>query len=210
MTAPNKLIYSIVKRLIDILISITCLILFLPIMIAISILVRFFIGKPILFRQTRIGLNEEPFTLIKFTTMTNTVNTHGHLLPDKDRLTRLGKLLRKLSIDELPELWLVLKGEMSLVGPRPLLPEYLPLYNENQKTRHHVKPGITGLAQVSGRNHLSWEDKFSLDVDYVNQQSTLLDLWILWKTILVVIHGQGIQQLNHVTSEKFSGSIARK
>lgn len=156
----------------------------------------------------RPGLSGTPFKLIKFRTMTDQVDHAGHLLPDSVRLTRFGKLLRSTSLDELPELWNVLKGEMSLVGPRPLLMDYLPLYNEEQQRRHEVRPGITGWAQVNGRNALSWEDKFKYDVWYVENQSFWLDIKILFLTVIKVVKRDGIQGEQSVTAEKFMGTSA--
>jgi len=163
-------------------------------------------GRPILFRQVRPGLNEKLFTIYKFRTMSNKRDERGELLPDKDRLEGFGKFIRATSLDELPQLFNVLKGDMSFVGPRPLLVEYLTLYNKEQRRRHSVKPGITGLAQINGRNAISWEDKFKYDIEYVDNQSFLLDLKILWKTFLKVIKRDGVSAKGHVTVEKFRGS----
>jgi lipopolysaccharide/colanic/teichoic acid biosynthesis glycosyltransferase len=163
-------------------------------------------GRPILFRQNRIGLNEKIFTIYKFRTMTNKRDKNGELLPDRDRLDNFGKSLRATSLDELPQLFNVLKGDMSFVGPRPLLVEYLPLYNKEQRRRHSVLPGITGLAQINGRNAISWEDRFRYDIEYVDNKSLWLDLKILWRTFLKVIKRDGVSADNHVTVEKFRGS----
>lgn len=163
-------------------------------------------GGPVLFRQIRPGLHEHPFTLFKFRTMTDQINASGDLLPDKDRLTKSGLFLRKTSLDELPQLFNVLKGEMSLVGPRPLLMEYLPLYSSEQAKRHHVRPGITGWAQVHGRNTLSWKDKFYLDVWYVENVSFILDMKILGMTVIRVFQRSGINALDADTMKKFTGN----
>lgn len=163
-------------------------------------------GSPVLFRQIRPGLHEYPFILLKFRTMTEQINASGDLLPDKDRLTKLGLFLRKTSLDEFPQLFNVLKGEMSLVGPRPLLMEYLPLYSSEQAKRHHVRPGITGWAQVHGRNTLSWKDKFSLDVWYVENISFILDMKILGMTVIRVFQRSGISAPDADTMKKFTGN----
>lgn len=163
-------------------------------------------GRPIFFKQERPGQYEKPFKLYKFRTMKNDRNQHYELLPDEQRLTRLGMFLRKYSLDELPQLINVLKGDMSLVGPRPLLLEYLPLYTEEQRIRHEVKPGITGLAQVSGRNTLTWEERFKCDCYYVEQSSCRLDMKILFLTVIKVLKKEGISSENHVTMEKFTGT----
>lgn len=162
-------------------------------------------GKPVLFKQERPGLHGKSFVIFKFRTMTKEKDTDGEFLPDEIRLTSCGKLLRKLSIDELPQLFNVLRGDLSLVGPRPLLMEYLPLYNKYQARRHEVKPGITGWAQVNGRNILSWNDRFKLDVWYVDNQSFTLDLKIIWMTIIKVFKREGINKAGHATMEKFRG-----
>jgi len=177
-----------------------------PLLVLIAILVLIFIGRPLLFLQVRPGLNEELFTLVKFRTMTNEKNSSGVLLEDALRLNKFGKFLRSTSLDEIPELWNILKGEMSFVGPRPLLVEYLPLYNIQQKKRHDVRPGITGWAQVNGRNAISWEEKFDLDVWYSENQSLLLDIKILFMTVLSVIKREGISTKGEVTMHRFTGS----
>ena len=169
-----------------------------------SVVIR--IGRPIFFKQKRPGLKGEPFTFYKFRTMTNCEDGNGNLLPDKDRLTSFGKLLRKTSLDELPSLWNVLKGDMSLVGPRPLLMEYLPLYSIEQMRRHEVKPGITGWAQINGRNSISWEEKFKLDVWYVENQSIWLDFKIILLTIWKVLKREGISHGSEATMPKFKGN----
>jgi lipopolysaccharide/colanic/teichoic acid biosynthesis glycosyltransferase len=172
----------------------------------IALFVKNKLGSPVLFRQSRPGLNGNIFNMIKFRTMTDEQDLNGNLLPDNVRLTKFGKFLRSTSLDELPGLWNVLKGDVSLVGPRPLLIEYLPLYSDKQARRHEVLPGITGWAQVNGRNAISWEEKFDLDVWYVDNQSIWLDIKILWLTVKKVIMRNGISQNNHVTMDKFKGS----
>lgn len=197
------------KRIFDVIVSLLGLVLLSPLLLLISVIVLFDVGSPVLFAQERPGVNGVPFTLRKFRTMRNTRTSEGELLPDEGRLTRVGALLRKWSLDELPELWNVLKGEMSLVGPRPLLMEYLPLYNEQQARRHLMKPGLTGLAQVSGRNSLSWEEKFELDVYYVEHWSLALDFVILLRTFLQVLSGNGVNAQGHATMPPFTGSENR-
>lgn len=193
------------KRFMDILISGSLLILLFPLLLVLSVLVKLCIGSPVFFRQLRPGLFGKPFEIIKFRTMSHLENTDG-LLPDAQRLTRFGQLLRSLSLDELPEFWNVLKGDMSLVGPRPLLMEYIPLYSQEQLRRHHIKPGITGWAQVNGRNALSWDEKFACDVWYVDNASCYLDLKIMIMTIVKVFKRQGISAPGQVTAEKFHGN----
>ena len=195
------------KSLFDLILSFIGLLFLLPIIILIVLLVRLKLGSPVFFKQARPGLNGEIFNMYKFRTMTNECDKSGVLLSDKDRLTKFGKFLRLTSLDELPELWNVLKGDMSLVGPRPLLVEYLSLYSERQFRRHEVKPGINGWAQVNGRNAISWDEKFELDVWYVDNQSIWLDIKILWMTVKKVIMRDGISQKNHVTMDKFKGSV---
>ena len=195
-----------IKRLLDLLACILGLLMFaLPLLVLIW-LVRRKLGSPVFFRQTRPGLKGKLFEMVKFRTMTDERGPDGQLLPDKDRLTPFGRWLRASSLDELPELWNVLKGEMSLVGPRPLLVEYLPLYTPEQARRHDVRPGITGWAQVNGRNAISWEEKFKLDVWYVDNQSLWLDLKILWITIKKVLVRDGISAQGDATMPKFTGS----
>jgi lipopolysaccharide/colanic/teichoic acid biosynthesis glycosyltransferase len=194
------------KRAFDIVISsILLLLLLLPLLI-LAALIRIKLGSPILFAQVRPGLGGAPFTLLKFRTMTDAIDASGILLTDEDRLTPFGQLLRRTSLDELPELWNVLKGDMSLVGPRPLLMEYLPLYSQEQNRRHDVRPGITGWAQVNGRNLLNWDERFKLDVWYVDQHSFLLDIKILILTIQKVIKREGISANGEATMSKFKGS----
>lgn len=194
------------KSLFDKTLALILIILFSPIYIIVSLLILRKMGSPILFRQQRPGKNEKIFGIYKFRTMTNEKDEHGNLLPDEQRLIGIGKFIRSTSLDELPQLFNVLKGEMSFVGPRPLLIEYLPLYNDNQKRRHDVKPGITGWAQVNGRNAISWEQKFEYDAWYVDNQSFWLDMKILWMTFLKVVKRSDISSTNHATMEKFEGS----
>ena len=195
-----------IKRLLDIIISLTALIILSPIMLVVAILVRCKLGTPVIFHQDRPGYQEKVFKLCKFRSMTDERDAEGNLLPDKVRLTKFGKMLRATSLDELPELWNILKGDMSLIGPRPLLVKYLPLYNEFQKHRHDVKPGLTGWAQVNGRNSISWEERFEMDVYYVNNQSFLLDLKILFKTVAVVFKHSDINSSTDATMEAFTGT----
>ena len=194
------------KRLFDIFVALTLLILLLPVLLVVALLIRVNLGGPILFSQDRPGLNGKIFKMYKFRSMTDERDEQGNLLADEVRLTSFGKALRSSSLDELPELVNILKGDMSLVGPRPLLVEYLPLYNQQQARRHEVRPGITGWAQVNGRNSVSWEQKFDLDVWYVENQSFLLDIKILFMTFFKVIKKDGISQAQHVTAEKFKGT----
>lgn len=193
------------KRFIDIIVSLLAIILLSPIILITALLIRVNIGSPIIFKQKRPGLNEEIFQVYKFRTMTNEVDKNGVLLPNEERLTDFGKLIRKTSMDEIPQLVNVLKGDMSFVGPRPLLVEYLPLYNSEQAKRHNVRPGITGWAQVNGRNNISWEKRFEYDVWYVKNQSMLLDLKILYLTILKVFKQADISPDNEEFVEKFKG-----
>ena len=193
------------KRLFDtFLSSLSLLLLGIP-LVFLAWTVRRSLGRPVFFRQLRPGLHGLPFQMIKFRTMTDACGPSGQLLPDSDRLTPFGRFLRSSSLDELPELWNVLKGDMSLVGPRPLLMEYLPLYSPEQARRHEVRPGITGWAQVNGRNALSWEEKFKLDVWYVDHRSLLLDIKILWLTVRKVLEREGISGDGEVTMSKFTG-----
>ena len=195
------------KRIFYLMITLPGFLLLLPVIILIAALVRLKLGSAIFFKQARPGLNGKIFNMYKFRTMTDERDEDGTLLSDKVRLTDFGKFLRSTSLDELPGLWNVLKGDMSLVGPRPLLVEYLPLYSTQQNRRHEVKPGITGWAQVNGRNAISWDEKFDLDVWYVDNQSIWLDIKILWMTVKKVIMRDGISQNNHVTMDKFKGSL---
>ncbi|MCT7501825.1 undecaprenyl phosphate N,N'-diacetylbacillosamine 1-phosphate transferase [Aliarcobacter cryaerophilus] len=194
------------KSLFDKTLALFLIILFSPIYIVLSLLIFFKMGKPILFRQKRPGYKEKIFDIYKFRTMTNEKDANGNLLSDDKRLVGIGKFIRSTSLDELPQLFNVLKGDMSFVGPRPLLKEYLPLYNEKQKRRHDVKPGITGWAQVNGRNAISWEQKFDYDVWYVDNQSFWLDIKILWLTFLKVVKRSDISSSTSSTMEKFTGS----
>ncbi|MGV8081410.1 MAG: sugar transferase [Syntrophales bacterium] len=194
------------KRAMDLALCSCMFALALPVMAVIALLIRRTLGRPVLFRQIRPGLNGKPFGLYKFRTMTDARDREGRLLPDEARLTTFGRFLRSTSLDELPELWNVLRGDMSLVGPRPLLMAYLDRYDSEQMRRHHVKPGLTGWAQVNGRNALTWEDKFRLDVWYVDNQSLLLDLKILFLTMGIVLRREGISQEGHSTAEEFMGN----
>lgn len=204
MTRSERGIYrNIIKRLLDIIFSVLFIILLSPVLIIIALLVRINLGSPILFKQKRPGMNEKVFTLYKFRTMTDERDQNGELLPDRVRLTKFGKKLRSSSLDELPELLNILKGDMSFVGPRPLSVKYLPYYNENERNRHKVRPGLTGLAQVNGRNRVTWEERFSLDLDYVNKVSFFLDIKILLKTIQVVIKRSDIVVRGNDTLENF-------
>jgi len=194
------------KRAFDVAVSLVLLVVLAPVMAAIALLVRILHGSPVLFRQVRPGLHEKPFVLYKFRTMTDRRDESGNLLPDAERLTPFGRTLRRFSLDELPQLFNVLKGDLSLVGPRPLLMEYLPLYTEEQRQRHLVRPGITGWAQVNGRNAVSWEEKFAMDVWYVHNRSMLLDLKILWLTFLRLLKPAGINQPGRATVDRFTGT----
>jgi lipopolysaccharide/colanic/teichoic acid biosynthesis glycosyltransferase len=198
--------YPFLKRVLDLVVSITAIFVLSPLLLTIAFLVRFNLGKPILFSQERPGLRGTPFTMIKFRTMRHETNAEGILLDDSQRLTKFGKLLRSTSLDELPELWNILKGDMSLVGPRPLLMQYLPLYSPLQARRHEVKPGITGWAQINGRNMLSWKEKFDLDIWYVNNRNIYLDLKIISKTFWKVISRSDISSDQHATMPPFEGN----
>lgn len=194
------------KRILDILLSGIALIVLSPIILIVGFLVRIKLGSPIIFKQERPGKSEKIFSMYKFRTMTDERDHNGEYLPDEIRLTKFGKMLRATSLDELPELWNILKGDMSIVGPRPLLVEYLPLYSEKQRKRHNVRPGLTGLAQVNGRNAISWEEKFDLDVYYVDKISFFNDLIIIIQTCKKVIKKENINTINNNTPEKFNGS----
>lgn len=198
------------KRSLDIVIASTALILLSPVYFYVAYKVRNNLGSPVLFRQLRPGLHGKPFEMIKFRTMKDAVDGQGNPLPDSERLTPFGKMLRASSLDEMPELWNVIKGEMSIVGPRPLLMEYLPLYNAEQAKRHNVRPGITGYAQVNGRNAISWEKKFELDTWYVENQSLWLDFKIMLKTIKKVLAKDDISAEGEATMSKFTGSAEHK
>ena len=195
------------KRAFDIAASASALVVLSPVLAITAYKVKKELGSPVLFRQTRPGLHGKPFEMIKFRTMKDATDKEGNALPDSERLTEFGKKLRASSLDELPELWNVLKGDMSLVGPRPLLMEYLPLYSAEQAKRHNVRPGVTGYAQVNGRNSLSWEDKFKLDTWYVEHQSLWLDMKILLKTVKKVIIKDGISAEGEATMTKFTGTV---
>ncbi|QYK00270.1 sugar transferase [Shewanella psychrotolerans] len=195
-----------IKRSLDIILSLFALILLAPVLLIVSRKVKNHLGSPVIFRQKRPGLNGEIFEMLKFRSMKDGVDEQGNVLPDSERLTPFGQKLRSTSLDELPGLWSVLKGDMSLVGPRPLLVEYLPLYNEEQARRHDVRPGITGWAQINGRNAITWEEKFRLDVWYVDNQSLFLDMKILLLTVKKVFFKEGISAQGHVTVEAFKGS----
>ena len=194
-----------IKRALDILGATIGLIVFSPILIVISMMIRRDMGSPVLFRQTRPGVHGKPFQMTKFRTMRDAIDADGRPLPDAKRLTKFGRFLRSSSLDELPELWNVLKGDMSLVGPRPLLMDYLPLYSAEQARRHEVLPGVTGWAQINGRNAISWDEKFSLDVWYVDNRNLWLDLKILWFTIRKVFKREGISSAGEATMSKFEG-----
>ena len=194
------------KRLFDLLVAIFGILIFSPILLITALLVRFFHGTPILFKQERPGYKGQSFFIYKFRTMTNRAAPDGRLLPDAERMTRFGHLLRATSVDELPELFNILRGEMSLVGPRPLLMQYLPLYNTEQMRRHDVLPGITGWAQINGRNNISWEEKFKLDLWYVDNQSFWLDIKILWLTFAKVFKREGVSMEGEATTKFFEGN----
>jgi len=195
-----------IKRLFDITAATTALVILSPVYAITAYKVSKNLGSPVLFRQTRPGLNGKPFEMIKFRSMKDATDADGNLLPDGERLTTFGKKLRNTSLDELPELWNVVKGDMSLVGPRPLLMEYLPLYNDEQSRRHLLRPGITGHAQVNGRNAIGWDEKFKLDTWYVDNQSLWLDIKILFKTVKKVLIKDGISADGEATMSKFTGS----
>lgn len=195
-----------IKRLLDILLSGLALIILSPLLLVTAILVRIKLGSPVIFCQERPGKNEKIFRLHKFRSMSDARDTNGELLPDDERLTRFGRILRSLSIDELPELWDIFIGNMSIVGPRPLLVEYLPLYNEKQRRRHEVRPGLTGLAQVNGRNLTTWEKRFEYDVEYVDNLSFLLDVKIVLMTVRCVLSRKGISAEGSATMEAFKGT----
>lgn len=194
------------KRGFDIGLALLAMVLFSPILLVVAVLVRLKLGSPVLFRQLRPGRNGQPFRMVKFRSMTDARDARGQLLPDAERLTRFGRFLRASSLDELPEIWNVLLGHMSIVGPRPLLMEYLALYSPRQARRQEVRPGITGWAQINGRNALSWEQKFELDVWYVDHQSFLLDFRIFWSTFVKIARPRGINSANSPSAEKFAGN----
>ena len=194
-----------IKRLLDVLLSALALVVLSPVLLIVAVLVRCKLGRPVMFKQPRPCKNGKIFNMYKFRTMTDARDENGNLLPDEVRLTAFGKWLRSTSLDELPELWCILKGDMSIVGPRPLLVKYLPLYNEEQRHRHDVRPGLTGWAQVNGRNAISWEEKFQLDVWYVRNLSFMLDVRILFLTVKKVVFREGISSETAATMEEFKG-----
>ena len=206
----NGIYNRFIKRLFDIVLSLLFIILFCWLYLIVAILVRVKLGSPVLFKQPRPGKDEKIFDMYKFRTMTDGRDAEGNLLPDAKRMTPFGSFLRKTSLDELPEMFTILKGDMSFVGPRPLLVKYLPLYNEEQHRRHEVRPGLTGWAQVNGRNLLSWEDKFEKDVYYVDNISFLLDLKIVFKTVAVVFNHSGISSETDATMEAFTGTKSKE
>ncbi|HIZ82383.1 MAG TPA: sugar transferase [Candidatus Mediterraneibacter pullistercoris] len=195
-----------VKRILDFIISLCAGIILSPVFLMVAVLVRVKLGSPVIFKQERPGRDEKIFRLYKFRSMTDEKDENGQLLPDEVRLNHFGKILRSTSLDELPELWNIIKGDMSIIGPRPLLVSYLPLYNSRQKRRHEVRPGLTGLAQANGRNAISWEERFELDVSYVENISFLMDLSIFCKTIYSVIKREGISSGTSETMEFFKGN----
>lgn len=195
-----------VKRSLDFILSLTAIVILSPILLIVAIMVRCKLGSPIIFKQQRPGLQERIFCMYKFRTMTDDKDNDGNLLPDELRMTKFGRILRSTSLDELPELFNVLKGDMAIVGPRPLLVQYLPRYNERQHHRHDVRPGFTGLAQVNGRNSISWQEKFEWDIQYVEQLSFIMDIQIIFKTIVVVLKKEGITSKTSVTMEEFYGN----
>ncbi len=203
----KKSIYSrFFKRPMDFILSLCAIIVLAPVLLLIAILVRIKLGRPVLFKQKRPGLNEKIFTLYKFRTMTDERDENGELLPDEIRLTRFGKFLRSTSLDELPELFNIIKGDMSIVGPRPLLIQYLPLYDDHQRRRHEVRPGLSGLAMAKGRNALTWEEKFAYDTYYANHVSFLLDVKIIFWTLAIVFKREGINEAGQATVSEFKGS----
>ena len=204
------MIYKYIKRILDIISSLLAIIILSPLLAVTAVLVKTKLGSPVLFKQERPGKDEKIFTLMKFRTMTDERDENGELLPDEVRLTKFGKFLRSTSIDELPELFNVLKGDMSVIGPRPLLVEYIPRYNEHQHRRHEVRPGLSGWAQVNGRNTVSWEDKFDMDVHYVDNYSFAMDVKILFMTVLNVIKKEGISSETSATMEVFMGTSEKE
>lgn len=202
--------YNYIKRFFDIVSSLIAIIILSPVLIVTAILVRTKLGSPVLFKQERPGKDEKIFTLMKFRTMTDERDENGELLPDEIRLTKFGEFLRSTSIDELPELFNILNGDMSVIGPRPLLVRYLPRYNEHQHRRHEVRPGLSGWAQVNGRNTVSWEDKFDMDVEYVDNYSMFMDIKILFMTVVNVLKHDGISSETSATMEEFMGLEAEQ
>ncbi|ARK32457.1 Undecaprenyl phosphate N,N'-diacetylbacillosamine 1-phosphate transferase [Halalkalibacter krulwichiae] len=205
-TSKGGIYRKFIKRPMDFILSLIAILALSPVLIIVATLVRTKLGSPVLFKQQRPGLNEKVFMMYKFRTMTDERDENGELLPDSMRLTKFGMFLRSTSLDELPELFNILKGDMSIIGPRPLLVQYLPLYNDHQKRRHEVRPGLSGLAQVSGRNAISWEDKFNLDVEYVDNASFLEDWKIIFLTIKKVFVREGINSETAATMEPFKGT----
>jgi undecaprenyl phosphate N,N'-diacetylbacillosamine 1-phosphate transferase len=205
-SSKNGFYRTAIKRPMDFILSLIAIIVLSPVFLIVAVLVRTKLGSPVLFKQKRPGLNEEIFMMYKFRTMTDEADQNGELLPDSVRLTKFGRFLRSTSLDELPELFNILKGDMSIIGPRPLLVQYLPLYNEHQKRRHEVRPGLSGLAQVNGRNAISWEEKFNLDVEYVENVNFIGDWKIIFLTIKKVFVREGINQEGEATIEDFKGS----
>lgn len=204
------MIYKYIKRILDIISSLLAIIILSPLLAVTAVLVKTKLGSPVLFKQERPGKDEKIFTLMKFRTMTDERDENGELLPDDIRLTKFGKFLRSTSIDELPELFNILKGDMSVIGPRPLLVKYLPRYNEHQHRRHEVRPGLSGWAQVNGRNSISWEEKFDLDVEYVDNYSFAMDVKIFFMTVLNVLKKEGISSETSATMEVFMGTPGRE
>lgn len=202
----EKMYDRLIKRMIDLVLSGIALLVLSPVYLILAVLVRVKLGSPVLFSQERPGKNEKVFRMYKFRSMTDARDANGDLLPDEERLTHFGAMLRATSLDELPELWNIFKGDMSIVGPRPLLVRYLPRYNERQRRRHEVRPGLTGWAQVNGRNAISWEQKFEYDVEYVEKESFLFDVKILFMTVGKVLHRSGISQEGSATMEEFMGN----
>ena len=202
----NRIYQKYIKRILDFVLSFTAFVVLSPVLLVTAALVRVKLGKPVIFRQERPGKDEKIFKLYKFRTMTDERDENGQLLPDDVRLTKFGKTLRSTSLDELPELWNIVKGDMSIVGPRPLLVRYLPLYNATQKHRHDVRPGFTGLAQVHGRNSISWEEKFDWDIRYVNHVTFFTDVEIILDTVRTVLKREGISSDTSVTMEEFRGN----
>lgn len=207
-TKRERFIYEkYFKRPLDLLLSLIAIIILSPLLVCIALLVKVRLGSPVLFKQERPGLNEKPFILYKFRTMTDTRDINGELLDDSERLTRFGEFLRSTSLDELPELLNILRGDMSLIGPRPLLTQYLSLYNAHQRRRHEVRPGLSGLAQVSGRNQISWDEKFNLDIKYIDTISFLGDCKIVFLTFVKIFTREGINQEGEATMEDFKGTL---
>jgi len=206
MNSKGGIYKRFIKRPMDFILSLIAIIVLSPVFLIVALLVKIKLGSPVIFKQQRPGLNEKIFTMYKFRTMTDERDENGELLPDSVRLTKFGKFLRSTSLDELPELFNILKGDMSIVGPRPLLVQYLPLYNDHQKRRHEVRPGLTGLAQVNGRNAISWEEKFDLDVRYVDHVSFIEDWKIILLTVKKVFVREGINSETAATMEPFTGN----